>query len=36
MNRLELAPIDLSVDLGRGDGGMPQHFLNDSEVGTSR
>jgi len=36
MNRLELAPIDLSVDLGRGDGGMPQHLLNDSEVGTSR
>ena len=36
MNRLELAAIDLGVNLGRGDGGVAEHLLDDTEIGASR
>ena len=36
MDGLELASIDLSVDLGGGDGGVSQKFLDDAEIGPSR
>ena len=36
VHRLELAAIHLCVDLGGGDGGMAEHFLDDPEIGSSR
>ena len=36
MNGFQLAPIDLSVDLRGGDGGVAEHLLNDAEVGSAR
>ena len=35
VDRLQLAPIDLGVDLGRGDGGVTEHFLNNAKVCTA-
>ena len=35
VDRLQLAPVDLCVDLGRGDGGVAQHLLDDAKVGSS-
>ena len=32
MDRFQLTAIDLSVDLSGGDGGVSEHFLNDSEI----
>ena len=35
MDRLELASIDLSVDLGGGNGGVSEHLLDDAKIGTA-
>ena len=35
MDSFQLTAIDLGVDLRGGDGGMPEHFLNDSQIGPS-
>ena len=36
MDRLQLAPIDLGVDLRCGNGGMAEHLLDDAKIGSSR
>ena len=36
VDRFEARRIDVSVDLRRGDAGMPQHFLHLPEVGPAR
>ena len=35
MDRFQLTAIDLGVNLGGGDGGVSEHFLNDAEIGST-
>ncbi len=36
VNSLQLARLDMGVDLGGLDAGMTEHFLNEPQVGATR